>query len=463
MRVLIVDDEPIALVSIKRLLRRHGIRNVDICNHGATAIARLKQENFDIVLLDLLMPEVDGLKVLETVKPYLPQTEFIILTAVHDISMAVKALRLGAYDYLVKPTDNELLLLAIERAYEHKGLIAGISAIPEGIKEYIEEDAFADIITQDSRLKDILRFLNVMAKSGNPILVTGESGTGKELVARGIHRAGPNKEGPFIAVNVASIPETMFESQFFGHIRGAFTGADKDHDGYFEQANGGTLFLDEIGELAQHLQVKFLRVLEDKLVVRLGDTKPHHVDVCIISATNSDLDKACQEGRFRPDLFYRLKSTRVYLPPLRERKSDIPLLAEHFLKKSCNRFGRQIYSIHPQAIEILNHYDYPGNIRELQHTMENATLICAGNTILPQHLSLSQSTQAKATAVFSFSTRKLCSLKENDEAHVIFTLKQTSGNRKKAADLLGITIRQLQRKIADIKNFHRWENELADI
>lgn len=463
MKVLIVDDEQIALTSIKRLLRRRGIRNVELCNHGAAAIARLKQDDFDIVLLDLLMPEVDGLKVLETIKPYRPHTEFIILTAVHDITMAVKALRLGAYDYLVKPADNELLLLAIERAYEHKGLITGISAMPVESEEHPENDSFADIITQYPRLNDILRFLNVMAKSGNPILVTGESGTGKELVARGIHRAGLNKEGPFMAVNVASIPETMFESQFFGHVRGAFTGADKDHEGYFEQANGGTLFLDEIGELAHHLQVKFLRVLEDKLVVRLGDTKPHHVDMCIVSATNSDLDKACQEGRFRLDLFYRLKSTRVHLPPLRERKGDIPLLTKYFLSKACEHFGKKIVSVDPQAIEILNDYNYPGNIRELQQIIDNAILICDGDTILPHHLSVFQPLQTKKSISTCVSDRNLCSLKENDEAHVVFTLTQTNGNRKEAALLLGITIRQLQRKIVDIKNSPRWRNEYSDI
>jgi transcriptional regulator with PAS, ATPase and Fis domain len=252
----------------------------------------------------------------------------------------------------------------------------------------------------------------------------------------------------------------MFESHFFGHVRGAFTGADKDHEGYFEQANGGILFLDEIGELAQPLQVKFLRVLEDKLVVRLGDTKPRHVDVCIVSATNSDLDKACQEGRFRLDLFYRLKSTRVHLPPLRERKGDVPILAEYFLRKSCKRFNKNISSFHPQSMETLNQYDYPGNIRELQQIIDNAILLCNSDTIMPQHLSISLANTNNSYAV---STRNLCSLKENDEAHVVFTLKQTSGNRKRTAELLGITIRQLQRKIVDIKNSARWKNEFADI
>ncbi|HOW56571.1 MAG TPA: sigma-54 dependent transcriptional regulator, partial [Smithellaceae bacterium] len=319
MKILIVDDEQVALTSIQRLLKRRGLRNVEICDNGSEAITRLKNEEFDVVLLDILMPDTDGLKVLESVKPYCPQTEFIVLTAIHDIAMTVKTLRLGAYDYLVKPVDNELLLLAIERAYEHKGLLAGIAGTGLQKNEAQQEEAFAEIVTQCPRLRDIIRYLNVMAKSGNPILVTGESGTGKELIARGIHLASPNKEGPFVPVNVASIPETMFESHFFGHVRGAFTGADKDYAGYFEQAGGGTLFLDEIGELAPHLQVKFLRVIEEKLIVRLGDTRPRFVDVRIVSATNSDLDRACQEGRFRLDLFYRLRSATIHLPPLRER------------------------------------------------------------------------------------------------------------------------------------------------
>ena len=232
-------------------------------------LKRIRRENFDVVLLDLLMPEVDGMQVLESTKPFCPQTEFIILTAVDDIPTTVKAMRQGAYDYLVKPVDNELLFLSIERAYERKGLLAGLS-VNASCETADIPPAFADTLTQSTQMKALISYAQVMARSGNPILITGESGTGKELMARGIHRAGPAPAGPFVAVNVSAIPATMFESQFFGHAKGAFTGADSGHQGFFEQADGGTLFLDEIGELPIGLQSKLLRVLEDKTFTPLG-------------------------------------------------------------------------------------------------------------------------------------------------------------------------------------------------
>jgi len=273
MRILIVDDEEIALNSVKRLLKWRGIRSVDVCNNGRNAISRIKETDFDIVLLDLLMPETDGMQVLESTKPFRPHTEFIILTAIDDIPTTVKAIRLGAYDYLVKPVDNDLLFLSIKRAYEHRGLLIGLSAAAQNNQKKMPA-AFDEIVTQCPRMISLLSYAQVMSASGNPIMITGESGTGKELVARGIHRAGPMPKGPFIAVNVSAIPATMFESQFFGHARGAFTGADTPHQGYFEQADGGTLFLDEIGELPMALQAKLLRVLEEKSFYPLGAAKP---------------------------------------------------------------------------------------------------------------------------------------------------------------------------------------------
>ncbi|PKN06333.1 MAG: sigma-54-dependent Fis family transcriptional regulator, partial [Deltaproteobacteria bacterium HGW-Deltaproteobacteria-7] len=323
MRILIVDDEKVSLTSVRRVLQWRGIKDVEICDNGKDAIKRISEGDFDIVLLDLLMPDVDGMQVLEATKLFRPRTEFIILTAVDDIATTVKAIRQGAYDYLVKPVDNELLFLSIDRAYERKGLLAGLSTSVSGDGINVPA-AFSGIITANSRMKALIAYAQVMARSGNPVMITGESGTGKELMARGIHRAGPAPEGPFVAVNVSAIPATMFESQFFGHTRGAFTGADNPHQGFFEQADGGTLFLDEIGELPIGLQSKLLRVLEDKTFTPLGGSRAIHVDVRLISATNADIDQACQEGKFRLDLLYRLKSACIHLPPLREKKDDIP-------------------------------------------------------------------------------------------------------------------------------------------
>ena len=446
MKILIVDDEDMSLSSVKRILKWRGIKNVEVCDNGREAIKRIRQENFDIVLLDLLMPDVDGMQVLESTKPFCPWTEFIILTAVDDIQTTVRAMRQGAYDYLVKPVDNELLFLSIERAYERKGLLAGLS-ISASCEAMDIPTAFADMITQDKQVKALISYAQVMARSGNPILITGESGTGKELMARGIHRAGPAPAGPFVAVNVSAIPATMFESQFFGHARGAFTGAESAHAGFFEQADGGTLFLDEIGELPIGLQSKLLRVLEDKTFTPLGAKSPVRVDIRLISATNTNLEAACQEGKFRIDLMYRLKSAYVCLPPLRERRGDIALLAAHFLQKACLRHEKSIHGFSPEAMQRLTHKDYPGNIRELSQMVENAVLLACGSVILPAQLGGNGAPDAQP----SLSSRSLCTLKENGTAHMLFVLNATGGNRRETARILGITLRQLQRKLAEMK------------
>jgi DNA-binding NtrC family response regulator len=448
MRILIVDDEQVFLNSARRLLKWRGIRNVDICDNGREAIRQIREKDFDIVLLDLLMPDIDGLQVLESTKPYRPHTEFIILTAVDDIPTTVKAIRMGAYDYLVKPVDNDFLLLTIKRAYERRGLLIGLS-VSAGESSMDIPPAFSDIITRSSLMRSLLSYADVMARSGNPILITGESGTGKELVAQGIHRAGPAPKGPFIAVNVSAIPAPMFESQFFGHAKGAFTGADAPHEGFFEQADGGTLFLDEIGELPYDLQAKLLRVLEEKTFVPLGAKKPVWVDVRIISASNQDLDRACRDGHFRLDLLYRLKSAHVHLPPLRERIPDIPLLAGHFLKIASNRHQRDVQGFSSEALEALCRRDYPGNVRELAQLVENAVLIADGPCILPGHLGMKALERDP-------SVRNLCSLKDNDMIHVAYVMKQTGGNRTEAARILGITLRQLQRKLAVMKEDPEW-------
>ena len=455
MRILIVDDEELSLTSVRRLLKWKGIKDVDICDNGADAIRRIKETDYDVVLLDLLMPEVDGLQVLSAAKPYKPHTEFIILTAMDDIPTTVNAIKLGAYDYLVKPVDNDLLLLSIERAYERKGLLKSLSGVSSDPSSQVPE-AFADIVTQSPRMKSMLAFALIMARSGNPIMITGESGTGKELVARGIHRSGTTPDGPFIAVNVCAIPTTMFETQFFGHVRGAFTGAESNYRGFFEQANGGTLFLDEIGELPYNLQAKLLRVLEEKTITPLGGAKAVHVNVRVVSATNMDLNKGCQEGRFRVDLLYRLKSVHIHLPPLREREGDIAFLAQHFLREASTLHGKQITGFSPEAMDAIIRRDYPGNVRELLQVVENAVLLAESDLIMPQNLDITPSRP-------SISTRYLGSLRENEEAHVAYVLVNSGGNRRQAAEILGITIRQLQRKLAQMKSDSHWSDLLRDI
>ncbi|MBU0681994.1 MAG: sigma-54 dependent transcriptional regulator [Proteobacteria bacterium] len=455
MRILIVDDEQLALSSLQRLLRRRGYRDVQTCEHAPVAVALIKEKNFDLVLLDLLMPEMDGLQVLEAVKAYAPRTEFIMLTAVDDVSTVVKALRLGAYDYLVKPVDHERLVLVLEHAFERLGLLAGQAGGSSGKKVELSV-AFERILTRCPRVKEILAFAQTMAQSGNPVLITGESGTGKELLARAIHEAGPCPEGPYVAVNVASVSESLFESQFFGHVQGAFTGATRDYPGFFEQADGGTLFLDEIGELPLSLQAKFLRVLEEKRVNRLGDPKQIAVDVRIVSATNVDLEEACQLKRFRLDLLYRIKAIHLHLPPLRERDGDIPLLADHFFRAACLRHNKDLRGFGEGALEFLQAQEYPGNIRELAQRVENGVLLADGPHVL------FAGEEGRGGARQSFA-RALRTLKEDADLHTAYVLSQTHGDRKRAAEILGVSVRQVQRKLVEMKKEPRWASLLNDI
>ena len=305
-------------------------------------------------------------------------------------------------------------------------------------------------------MKELFNYIEVMAGSDNPILIYGESGTGKELIARGIHRASRYAQGPFIPVNMSSIPESLFESHFFGHARGAFTGANTDYIGYFEQADGGTLFLDEVGDLPLHLQPKLLRVLEDKTFSRLGDNGSLRVDVRIVSASNKNLDRECRENRFRSDLLFRLKSAFIPLPPLRERSGDIPLLAGHFIGEAAKKAGKPEMRLSPEAARELMSRPFPGNVRELAQIVTNAALVAAGRVILPDHLGV-HDPEPEA------HSRTACSLKENEEAHVVYVLEQTGGDRREACRVLGLSLRQLQRKLALLRTHPKWGEVIGDM
>ncbi len=452
MRLMVVDDEPVVLRTMHRLLRRRGFDECVLCSDGREAMARLEENPVNVVLLDLLMPEMDGLAVLEQAKPRHPRTEFIVITALDDVEQAVNAVRLGAYDYLVKPVDQQRLLLTIERAYERLSMRAGL----EGVQISDIPDAFSHVLTVNARMREQLAYATALARSGRPVLISGPSGTGKELVARGIHAAGKRASGPFVAVNVAAVPENLFESQFFGHHKGSFTGAGGDHQGLFQQANGGTLFLDEVGELPLHLQPKLLRVLEERMVSPLGGREEIPVDVNIVSATNCDLDKACAEGRFRLDLLYRLRGGQVILPPLRARDGDIALLARHFLEKACEDLDRPSMEISPEALARLEAHDFPGNIRELSNMMHNAALRTTGQRLEADTL-LPSSMPSDPLA------RRMCSLRDNEAQHVAYVLRGVDGDRREAARILGVSLRQVQRKIASLQEDPRWRSLLGDI
>jgi DNA-binding NtrC family response regulator len=453
MKILIVDDEQEALNSHKRILKREGITDIDLCNSGVSAIDKIKKNNYDIVLLDLMMPETDGLEILETTKPHKSDTEFIMITAVDDLQTAVNAVKIGAYDYLVKPVEPERLILAINRAYERKGLLTSLYQNGSNGETVEVNPVFKSIVTKSSKIINLFQFTEVMANSGNPIMITGESGTGKELFARGIHKLWAPK-GPFVPVNVASVPESLFESQFFGHSLGAFTGANKAHVGYFRQANNGTLFLDEIGELPLNQQAKLLRVLEDKLVYPIGENRAYPINVKIVSATNININEACKNGKFRLDLLYRLKSAQVHLPPLHERSVDIPILANHFLGIFKSKYNKPNLNITPEAIEFLIKKIYPGNIREFSQIIENAVILSNKNIILPTNLGSELNVDSPAHEF------NLKSLKENSEEHVIRVLAHTNGNKQDAAEILGLSLRQVQRKIAEMKDNPRLKDML---
>jgi DNA-binding NtrC family response regulator len=451
-KVMVVDDEPVVRRTMQRLLRRRGFGDCVLCSSGKEAMARLEESQVNVVLLDLLMPGMDGLAVLERAKPKHPLTEFIVITALDDVDQAVKAVRLGAYDYLVKPVDQQRLLLTVERAFERLSMRAGL----EGAMTVDAPEAFAHVITVSARMREQLSYASVLAGACRPVLISGPSGTGKELVAKGIHAAGPKADGPFVAVNVAAVPEQLFESQFFGHCKGAFTGAVADSVGLFRQAHGGTLFLDEVGELPLNLQPKLLRVLEARAVTPVGGGGETPVDVCIISATNSDLDKACVEGRFRLDLLYRLRCGHIVLPPLRAREGDIPLLARHYLEEACAEMGRAPLELSPDALARLNAYDFPGNVRELAHLMHTAALRAKGPQVQAGDV-------LPGLAPVDPLTRRMCSLRENEAQHVAYVLRAVAGDRRQAADILGVSLRQVQRKVASLLEESRWADFLGDI
>jgi DNA-binding NtrC family response regulator len=451
MRILVVDDEVVAVDAIRRILKYRGYRQINTCQEGREAVERIRETDFDVVLLDILMPDMDGLQVLEKTKPLRPLTEFIMVTALDQTETAVQAMHRGAYDYLVKPIDPERIVLSIEKAFERRALVAGQAGGQAGSKKTDLPQAFKHMVTESPRMREIIDYAHTMARGGRPILITGETGTGKELFARGIHGAGPYADGPFVSVNVTSVPESLFESLFFGHGKGAFTGAEKSHAGYFEQANHGVLYLDEIGELPLTLQTKLLRVLEEKTVVRLGEGEYRNLDLGVISSTNRDLDEACREGLFRLDLLYRIKSAHVHLPPLRERPLDISALATHFLKQVSLSQGKNVKRISPEAMAQLLREPFPGNVRELANAVENAVLLTDTDVLYPAHFG-----SGRSVPPLMATERVLCSLKENEAAHVAFVLQQTAGDRKEVARILNVTVRQVQRKLVQLKDHPRW-------
>jgi two-component system response regulator PilR (NtrC family) len=451
-RVLVVDDELSMRELLEYLLAREGY-TVTTAESGHRAVELLQKEAFDLVISDIRLGDISGIEVLQESKRRNPSAIVIMISAYVTTEGAVKAMNEGAYDYVPKPFDTDELKDTVAKALEHKTLEFEKQILEDELKKNLH---FGKIVGNSPAMLHVYRLIRQVAKTRTTVLVTGESGTGKELIARSIHEESERKNGPFVAVNCGGIPENLMESEFFGHKKGAFTGATHDKKGLLEVANGGTVFLDEIGELPLQLQVKLLRVLQEKVLKPVGGNEDIRVDIRIVSATNKDLAKEVIERRFREDLFYRLNVIEIKLPALRERKADLKPLAQHFLDKYSKEMGKEISKISSYAVDLLQKYDFPGNIRELENLMERSVALSNTNIILPDSLALSVHKRRWIEGVENrrydldevargVSLDRI--LQEIEYAYLKKALEITDGNKNKASELLGITFRSFRHRL----------------
>ncbi|MEI6614430.1 MAG: sigma-54 dependent transcriptional regulator [Chrysiogenales bacterium] len=438
-KILAIDDDQAVLNYLNIMLLQTGAYQVSTLVNSSKAFQELKNNDYDLLLLDMDMPDISGLEILKHIKDKNIDIETIVLTGVEDVELAVSAMKLGAFDYLTKPVDNDQLLKIIASVLENrKNRRDSTAETPFSIEHLKYKDAFKDIITQNEDMIKMFQMVEKIAQSDNSILIWGESGSGKELIAKAIHRISKRRDESFIAVNAGTFANELFSSEFFGHNKGAFTGAIAAKKGFLEEADRGTLFLDEIGELALPIQVKLLRVLQEGEFFRLGSTKNQKVDVRIIAATNKDLLAEMKKGNFRKDLFYRLNMSSVYLFPLRERKGDIPLLCQHFLKKFNEQNQKNIQNISEPARRLINRYDYPGNVRELMNVINSAVIIESGSELnkksLPHYFLENSGLKDDSDIDFPLKT-----LTEIEKEQIKKVLLHTKGNKSKAAKILGIS------------------------
>jgi two-component system response regulator HydG len=449
-RVLVVDDDEPHAAAVAESLERVGYDCV-VATSGEEGLRLIEEQVFDIVITDLIMDGVGGLEVLAKAKRELPDAEVVILTGHSTIKTAVTAMQAGASTYLTKPLDiNELRTKADQASQAQRLQRSNI----ELQKQLNEKFGFEGVIGNSSAMHAVVAKLRQIAPTSAAVLITGESGTGKELAAKALHINSPRKNKPFVPLNCAELSENVLESELFGHVKGAFTGADRDRIGRFQSANGGTLFLDEIGDMPIAIQIKLLRVLESGEIVRVGSNEPLKVNVRLISATHRDLANAITDGQFRQDLYHRLKVVSVKLPPLRERRDDIPLLLDHFLKDFNQSHGKTITVITPAVRKVLTAYAWPGNVRELRNTVESMVVIDIDGRLdlddLTEDLqALTTSTRSDGASGVDSLVGK--SLEEIEKHYIIESLKRTSGNREEAAKVLGIGERTLYRKL---KEYH---------
>jgi len=448
--VVVVDDDRDYLEVLGRKLAEIGFRRVRLEESSLKLAHEVEKGlSFDLALIDMTMPEMDGMALLERIKSNSPSTECIMVTAINEARIAVECLNKGAYDYLVKPVATEDLALAIKRTLERKRLLDLLDLEKRDDLPTLDNEApFRPIVTQSKRVLRILKEAELHAASLVPVLITGESGTGKELLARAIHGASARSQHPFTPINMASLTSSLFEAEFFGHTKGAFTGAESGRVGYLEHTNKGTLFLDEVGDLPMPLQGKLLRVLQDGEFSKLGSSKRQKVDLRFIAATNENLEQMMAQKRFRKDLYYRIRGGWLHLPPLRERQEDIFLLCRKFLEKyyDVNTDG----FIEKGALDLLIRYPYPGNIRELKSILQSAVNLARGEPIREPHLPAHIKTSLKECVEEEQGAAEasIQPLAEVEKVHILRAYKQTGENKSKTARLLGIGLNTLRRKLA---------------
>jgi len=439
-KVLIVDDEQVHRYMLTSLLEEWGWQTAE-ADDGTTAVAAVEEGPYDAVLMDVRMTTMDGMEALQKINAINPAIPVVIMTAFSSVDSAVEAIKMGAHDYLTKPLDFDRLRQTLEAAVKHK------RQQDEGSPEQTDlSDKDGDIIGNSQPMMELWDMVVQVAPSEANVLITGESGTGKELVAAALHRRSARSGGPFIKVNCAALSENLLESELFGHEKGAFTGADRKHEGRFVQADGGTLFLDEIGETTPAMQAKLLRVLQEHELQRVGGQETIRVDVRIIAATNRDLEQEVAAGNFREDLYYRLNVVVVSMPPLRERQGDIPLLADFFLKRFAVKNKRHVAGITPECMDLLIRYPWPGNVRELENSIERGVILMRGEYLDTGILPLSVQRWGDEN-VSSEDMEPPSTLKDAERALIVKTLEETGGNRSEAARRLQVTRKTLLNKI----------------
>ncbi len=443
-RILVVDDEASQRNLLEMVLTEEGY-SVETASSGEEAVQKVKDRFYNLVIMDMKMGGMGGLEALKLIKEVSSAVQVLIVTAYASVDTAVEAMRSGALNYITKPIDLEELKIQVEKTMQFSHLVAENESLKAQVTGAFETTR---IIGNSPRILEIFDTLRMVAPTEATVLILGESGTGKELVADAIHANSPRKDGPLVKVNCAALPDTLLESELFGHEKGSFTGAVARREGRFKLADGGTLFLDEIAEMSLLLQAKLLRVIQTRSFERVGGTETISSDVRLIVATNRDLEKEVRENRFREDLYYRLNVVPVTLPPLRERREDIPLLAEHFLEDIARRNGKLIRGFSPQAMDLLVRNRWKGNVRELENIVERAVIMARGEVILPGDLPGHIAGEGEAVSSGIIPGRPLSEL---ERAAILSTLEMTGGNRTETAKLLGISRRTLQYKLKEFK------------